>query len=136
MRTIRLVYLKYRNEFLLWAQVTHSIDYNQGILVFRKAVLALDSASISTDNEFKKELFSLAESYLQHENLCVLQEEMPSISEDLRVMLDELDMTLNFELKQQLEEVEEEQMKPQVWKLLILLSLALVLVLLLIRAMN
>ncbi|MDP4954018.1 MAG: hypothetical protein NWQ53_10270 [Flavobacteriales bacterium] len=134
MRDIRILYSKYRNEFLLWAQVTHSVDYNQSIIVFRKALLAQKSNLSTADSEIKKKLFSLAESYLLDEDDDVLNEgdDPQLLSDEEAQMFDQLDAALNAELKEQLEDVDEGGTKPHLWKLLFIwCSLILLIVLLL-----
>lgn len=118
----------------MWAQVTHSADYNQSIIVFRKALLAQKSNLSTADSEMKKKLFSLAESYLLDEDDDVLNEgtDPHLLSDEEAQMFDQMDATLNAELKEQLEVVDEGGTKPHLWKpLFIGCSLILLIVLLL-----
>ena len=133
MRDKRILYAKYRNEFLLWAQVTHSVDYNQSITVFRKALLAQKSNLSTTDSEIKKKLFSSAESYLLDEDDDVLNEgDTPQLlSDEEAQMFDQLDASLNAELKEQLEDVDEGGTKPHLWKRLFMWCSLIVLIVLL-----
>lgn len=102
------IYLEHRNEFLLWTQVSYSVDYDQGKEVFQDALMIWYDKLLgdrSKVDPIKETLFSIAESlflesFNEHEKAIIHLEEKEV--QQLKAQISSLDSQLNQELQDQL----------------------------------